>query len=235
MQRFISRVVFASSSVAAIAAASASAQYINPTPYVGFNASSPFASLSFNSFFLENFEDGQFNTPSATPSSGWVIPGSTLLDSVDEDDGLINGTGAGGRSYYSSGTQNALTITFSTINGFLPTHAGIVWTDVGQIAGAGGIAVGPVTFEAFGPGNVSLGVTGPFNLGDGFISGETAEDRFLGIVNLAGISAIRITMPTSTDWEIDHVQYGVIPAPGAATAMGMLGLCAVSRRRRVVR
>lgn len=232
MQRSISRGLFVSSSAIALAAASASAQYINPTPYVGFSASSPFASLSFNSFFLENFEDGSFNTPFATPSAGWVVPAPSILDSVDEDDGSINGTGASGRSYYSNGTQNSLTITFSTINGSLPTHAGIVWTDVGQIAGAGGIAVGPVLFEAFGPGNVSLGVIGPFNLGDGLISGETTEDRFIGIVNLAGISAIRITMPTSTDWEIDHVQYGVIPTPSAATAMGLLALGAASRRRR---
>ncbi len=217
----------------ALGSASAQAQLLGPTPYLGFNADSPFAALAFDSFYLENFEDGSFNTPFATPSAGWVVPGISILDSVDEDDGAINGTGASGRSYYSAGTQTSLTITFSLINGSLPTHAGIVWTDVGQIINVGGAAVGPVIFEAFDSANASLGTVGPVNLGDGLISGETAEDRFFGVINAGGISSIRITMPTSADWEIDHVQYGVIPSPGVSGLIVMGGLVGFSRRRRV--
>ncbi|MBX9735863.1 MAG: hypothetical protein K2X32_02965 [Phycisphaerales bacterium] len=218
-------------SVLAFGPLTAQAQILAPTPYQGFSASSPFAAVGFSSFFLENFEDGAFNTPSATPSAGWVVP-TGILDSVDEDDGVLNGTGASGRSYYSAGTQTSLTINFSLINGSLPTHAGIVWTDVGQIIGAGGLARGDVIFEAFDGASVSIGTFGPILLGDGLISGETSEDRFFGAINLGGISSIRISMPSSVDWEVDHVQYGVIiPAPGAL-AMTLVAGAIASRRRR---
>ena len=79
--------------------------------------------------------------------------------------------------------------------GSLPTHAGIVWTDIGRNGGSTPLAadlISNVTFEAFGPTGTSLGVIGPFSLGDSSISRTTEEDRFIGVVNDAGISAIRL-------------------------------------------
>jgi hypothetical protein len=75
----------------------------------------------------------------------------------------------------------------------------------------------------------SLATIGPVTLGDGFATGGTEEDRFFGVSSLGGIESIRISMPMSVDWEVDHLQYGIIPSPGTlldgALAMGI-------RRRR---
>ena len=95
-----------------------------------------------------------------------------------------------------------ITFTFdATVLGHLPTQAGIVWTD----------GAGTTTFEAFGPGGVSLGQIGPVSIADGAITGETAEDRFFGVINAGGISAIHISN-TSGGIEVDHLQYGIFGA-----------------------
>jgi hypothetical protein len=65
-----------------------------------------------------------------------------------------------------------------------------------------------VVFEAFGPSSISLETVSQA-LGAGRCTGEAAEDRFFGAINAAGISAIRLSMPGSTDWEMDHIQYGL--------------------------
>jgi len=75
----------------------ASGQLIGPTPYLSFN-DSPFKGLSFSKFFLEDFEDGLFNVPGVTGVSN--TPGTSLgvggnhpfSDSVDGDDGTIDGS-----------------------------------------------------------------------------------------------------------------------------------------------
>lgn len=210
--------------------ASAFGQYLGPSAYLS-AADSPFAPLSFNSFFLENFEDGALNTPGLSVNSGLVaLPGSAT-DSVDGDDGAIDGSGTAGRSWYSGTAASRFSFSFDAVAiGAFPTHAGLVWTDVGTVT-SGNFAVGDVSFEAFDAGGVSLGIHGPFTLGDGSFLGSTAEDRFFGIVNLAGISRIDIFMSNSNDWEVDHVQYGVIPAPGAAAlTLTMLGATMIRRR-----
>jgi hypothetical protein len=204
-----------------------------PTPYLG-AADSPFAGLGLTNFHLEDFEDGLFNVPGATPSAGWGVPTVSLMDSVDADDGNINGLSQGGKSYYSKFATNELIVTFDPkILGGLPTHAGIVWTDVGYVGGSM-TCKGDVILEAWGPNNTYLGTLGPVWLGDGLFNGETPEDRFLGVANADGISAIRISMPDSKDFEVDHVQYGtqIVPAPGAGmVALSAIGL-AITRRRR---
>ena len=200
--------------------AAAQAQYVGPTPYASF-AGSPFSSVSFNYFHLENFEDGLLNTPGVTASAG--VPVNFGSDSV-----------AGGIwTYYSNGT-NSLNFTFNAaaLGGQLPTHVGLVWADVGIASPTYGF--GNVQFEAFDATSTSLGVFGPFLMGDGSNANGTAEDRFLGIVNApGGIKSIRITMPGSTDWELDHLQYGyaVVPEP-SAICLSLAGMAALLRRTR---
>lgn len=105
----------------------------------------------------------------------------------------------------------------------------MVWTDVGFTDF--GLGFGDVQFEAFDAGGNSLGATTALNLGDGLASGGTAEDRFFGVVNLGGISRIEMTIPASSDWEVDHLQYGAVPEPG--TVVVLLGaLVGLARRRR---
>lgn len=210
----------------------ASAQtLLGPSPYLSFSGQSPFAGLGFQSFYLENFEDGLFNTPGATSSPSWAVPPPQVLDSVDEDDGAVNGTGATAKSFYSFG-QSFITVTFSaSVLGQLPTHAGIVWTDVGITTNGQAYGFGSVIFEAFGPGGVSLGTIGPTAVGDGVATGETGEDRFFGVISLGGIESFTLTATNSTDWEVDHIQYGIIPAPGMLALAGIAGCAAVRRRR----
>lgn len=204
---------------------------LGPSPYASF-ADSPFTSVTFSSFQLENFEDGALNTLGVT----LVSPGTSVTaagaqtDSVDGDDGVIDGFGTAGRSLLST-SANVLRFEFDAIAlGGLPTHVGIVWTDVGTTAT--GLGTGQVNFRVFDAGGLAgnLGAT----LGDGNTAGATAEDRFFGIVLRGGVTAIEIEMPESTDWEVDHLQYGVeVPAPASAALLaGAMGLA--TRRRRTV-
>ena len=170
--------------------------------------------------FLENFEDSSLDG-GITASVGSVIPPGFpgFIDSVDADDGSIDGSGLDAHSWFTSGPS----VTFSMPVG--TTAAGLVWTD----------GVDPVWFEAFGPANVSLGVIGPFALANGSFAGETAEDRFFGVSNPGGISAIRVFSTTSGGVEVDHVQYGLAAVPEVAST-GVLLLVGVSslflRRRK---
>jgi hypothetical protein len=178
---------------------------IGPSSYTRF-ADSPLVGVSFNYFHLEDFEDGALNTPGVSASGGSVLSSGTLIDSVDGDDGNIDGSGTGGRSYYSAG-NNSLTFVFdASVLGALPTHVGLVWTDVGFSCTGNGF--GEVLFEAFGSGNTLIGSIGSGTLGDGNFAGQTAEDRFFGFADASGIASIRISMPASGDWEMDHLQYG---------------------------
>lgn len=209
-------------------AGSASGALLGPTPYLSL-ADSPFAGLGLSTFHVEDFEDGALNTPGLSANGGQIASGSIFVDSVDGDDGAIDGTGQNGRSWYSGNSLSTLRFSFDAgVLGAFPTHAGIVWTDVGNTSD--GLGFGGVTFEAFDALGASLGTVGPFIVGDGTAFSATAEDRFFGATNAGGISAIEVRMDNSVDWEIDHVQYG-LPTPGAAVVLGLAGACGVRRRR----
>ena len=199
-------------------------QFFGPLPYLAFNnpsagtAISPFSPVKFTYFYLEDFEDGALNTPGVTVREFATTNISTAFsDSVDGDDGVIDGQARGNASsLFSNFTVSSFTFDFSAnaLGGKLPTHAGIVWTDVGRNGGGtpqSADLVNNTFFEGFGPSGESLGVIGPFSLGDESISRTTSEDRFFGVVNPNGISSIRLSMPGKTNWEVDHLQYGFTP------------------------
>lgn len=219
---------------------------IGPTPYLSFADSPLPGSASFSYFYLENFENSGF-TPGWTANAGWMRAGpNALTDSVDADDGAIDGSGARGSSFYSGGATSILAITFdATVLGALPTHVGVVWTDVGISAPDLGLA--NFSFEAFDSASVSLGAIGPFTLGDGSAVSATGEDRFFGVIFSGGISRIELTssgsgpndivgfgrtgsalLPAgSTDWEVDHLQYGrAAPVVGAVPEPAVTGVLA---------
>ena len=220
---------------------------IGPSPYLAFDNSlpgagtavSPFAGLSFTYFHLETFEDHLFNTPGVTASDGGVtsvVFGPSIHDSVDADDGAIDGSGLLGDSFFSGNGAAGIRFTFNTgVLGLLPTHAGIVWTD----------GLGTITFQAFGPDGSSLGTIGPISepgvFPDGSFNGGTAEDRFFGVTNPDGISAIFISN-TSGAIEVDHLQYGLaasqvaVPEPSSLSLAGLgvlsiLGLMICRRKQ----
>lgn len=60
--------------------------------------------------------------------------------------------------------------------------------------------------EAFDTNGISLGVIGPLLIGDHLLTGETAEDRFIGVEFASGISALRVFYP-QPDFELDHLQF----------------------------
>jgi hypothetical protein len=203
----------------AAAGAALAQTFVGPTPYLQ-ASDSPWAGLSFDYFHLEDFEDKALNTPGATMTAGIISTTSfaaSLIDSVDGDDGVIDGFGRG-ESIFLNGV---IRIEFDeAVLGTLPTHAGIVWTD-GFVGGA---------FEAFDRNGASLGsISGTH--ADGVFNGTTAEDRFYGVEFMGGISAITIASATGGGVEADHLQYGAVPEPGIMAAVG-LGAAALLRRRR---
>ncbi|MBI3467960.1 MAG: hypothetical protein HY000_33555 [Planctomycetes bacterium] len=190
--------------------------FFGPLPYLS-QADSPFSMSGLGStFFLEDFEDGQFNVPGVTYSSVLalvVYDGTTIVgvDSVDGDDGVIDGSGALGHELApvpsSIGSSDVgVTFTFnSQVLGFLPTEVGIVWTD--------GTPDDTIVFEVFGPAGELLGTQVGEHIGDDDFFGGTSEDVFFGAVASVGISAFRIhgTKHTPISFAVDHLQYGLAP------------------------
>jgi hypothetical protein len=128
-----------------------------------------------------------------------VVAPSAITDSVDGDDGAIDGSGTAGYSFFTSPGSSGIRFTFDAgVLGSLPTAAGIVWTD----------GTGEITFEAFDALGASLGTIGPEPITSSSITGETDEDRFFGVYEAGGISAILISNTTG-GIEVDHLQYGL--------------------------
>jgi hypothetical protein len=186
---------------------------LGPTPYLK-KADSPFdlSGVGVN-FFFDDFESAT-RVVGATASTGSRVgpENSSIADSVDEDDGMIDGSGLQGHSWFASPGSTGVTFTFDaqTLGG-LPTAAGIVWTDGG----------GTVSFEALGAdGTTILCASGPVSdpgvFPDGAVNGGTAEDRFFGIYEATGISSITLSN-TSGGIEMDHLQFGLV---------GLAGTCA---------
>jgi hypothetical protein len=219
------------SAALALAAGAAEAALFFPSSYRS-AADSPFAGKAVLDYsHLDDFETAS-RAPGYGRSGGIILGPGPLTDSVDGDDGAIDGSGNGGRSLYSDGA-NRLVFTFDAATlGRLPTHAGIVWTDVGFATPVD--LIGDVTFEAYDAAGALIDGLTAHRLGDGSAGGGTAEDRFFGIAHLAGIARIEIAMPGSTDWEVDHLQYAVLtPVPAALPllAAGLGGLALLARRR----
>jgi hypothetical protein len=179
----------------------------------------------FSAPVIEDFEDGSLNTPGIALSSGSVLGPGPLTDSVDEDDGSIDGNGNGGHSWYVA--SETFTARFAAI----PYGAGLVVTDIGfpsdPSAPLGFARVEVKGYDGFGA-LIDTLVVDPF--GDGAADGGTKEDVFFGFTSLNGVSRIDVLVG-SADWELDHVQYEAVPEP-ATMAVVALGALALRRRRR---
>ena len=173
---------------------------LDPTPYLS-KADSPFTDLSFSSYFhLEDWEDDALNTPGVTTPSTQLGSdfGESRIDSVDGDDGAVDGVCAGGcNTLWDAGP---VTFTFDgDALGGLPTHVGAVWTD--------GPAGTSAILEAFDDADVSLGTSMDTGNADADNTGGVAEDRFLGVVHAAGVKRV-VIRSASGAIEVDHLQYG---------------------------
>ena len=126
-------------------------------------------------------------------SAAQVISGG-IVDSVDCDDGAINGQSCNASSYFTCPAE--IRVTFDpAVLGYLPRRAGIVWTD----------GNGVVTARAFDGAGVLVGtITG--GSADGSFGCGTAEDRFYGFAYEGGIG--RLTIGDQNNCiEVDHIQY----------------------------
>lgn len=207
----------------------AQAVLLGPTPYLS-SADSPFNGTSFSYFHLEDFEDAALNTPGVTANAGTQIgfPGP-FTDSVDADDGSIDGSGVAGHSFFHGSGFTGVTFTFDEIAlGVLPTHVGIVWTD----------GVNDVVFEAFDGTGGLIGAIGPIAIAQPGFTGSTSEDSFFGVIDAGGIGSIRVSHTnTSFAVEVDHLQYGfdatLVSEPGAFAILGagLAGVFVIRRRR----
>ena len=214
--------------------ASVLAAPIGPTPYLQ-PSDSPFFGTDFSGgyFYLEDFEDHALNTPGVTGLSGGptsITFGPAFHDSVDIDDGVLDGSGLAGDSWFNRGASTGFSFNAAALGG-LPTHVGVVWTD--------GPFNTPVTFVATTADGLAITCSvGPVaGFANASFNGETAEDNFFGCVDPGGISKIEVFNLFGGGIEVDHLQYGLAastPAPEPATLVLLaLGGVLAARRRAI--
>ncbi len=163
------------------------AEFFGPAPYL--SAADTPSGFADEPTVIENFEDGVAD-PRVSVVGSIIGPGG-LTDSVDADDGVIDGSGTQGHSLFGGSSSVSFEEPF-------PISAGIVWTDAGPGA--------TITFEAFGPDDVSLGTIVATGIADDSNVGTTAEDRFFGVKDAGGIRRISLSQ-SSGGIETDHVQF----------------------------
>lgn len=207
-----------------------------PTGYLqAGDAPAGFASAC--SLTLEDFEDNGLDSFLTMSNGSIITPNSTsgteslVTDSVDGDDGVMDGSGADGHSWYTGigrSNDNTVTIDFDS-----NVHcAGLVFTDGAPISTE-------ISLEALdSSGNTLAEIEA--DLADDNLTGETAEDAFMGFSDTLGeIAALRLIMKGGEGIEIDHVQWGsavsaTAPEPQsmAMLIMGLLGIIGFRRRNR---
>lgn len=203
----------------------ASTVSFGPTPYLS-AADSPFDLSGLGAtFWLEDFEDGELNTPGVWHpflefNSGAIRGPGADTDSVDADDGIIDGDGSLGHSFQAfdeictsqTCRRNAFFVFDPRVLGGYPSAVGIVITDASvpslhfRNAGISALDV---------DGNVIAEVSAR-NLGDVSMNGNTSDDYFFGIQADRGIATLAISDTPGWNLELDHLQYGmVVPEPSS--------------------
>jgi hypothetical protein len=194
--------------------------FLPPSPYFSL-ADSPLVDMNDGTFIFEDFEDGSLDLPVGVVGyPGLIMEPSPFTDSVDGDDGIVDGSGSEGKSYrpalISVGFTNPPTYTTiyqlnftSTEPSGLPTAVGLVITD--------GLPDSRITVTARDRNGVNTFVHYSDINFDMNSSGSTFEDRFVGVTNALGMREVAFAhhwmgFPHEARVEIDHLQF-VIPEP----------------------
>jgi hypothetical protein len=166
-------------------------------------ADSPFKGIVFATYdHFEDWEDGAVNTPGVTPSSTQLGSSfGSLVDSIDGDDGVVDGKCEKDGGLCDSGfAGGSIDFVFdASVLGALPTHVGIAWTD-----GSPGC---DAVFEAYDASDVLIGSKTAAAVGDGTNSGSVDEDRYFTVVHAAGVKKI-VVKSSAGGVEVDHLHYG---------------------------
>lgn len=220
--------ILATWGIGLVAVACHAASITDPIPYKsasdtpdGFYPSSEFTGQDF-----EN-PDGPWEV-GFTFSSGMRIgpkhlsgDGVPVTDSVDLDDGELDGDGTMGASWYTPGQD--LMITFAqpvsiASFAFTDTDTRTNFINVTALA-ADDRVLAERSFESFV---------------DDVFTGTTDEDRFIGITADAGesIAKLLIGIDQGLGIEVDHVQFSPVPEPHSLMLLSFAGLFVGKLRRR---
>lgn len=200
-------------------AATSTATFWGPTAYFSANDIPVGFYLGNTPDLLDNLEDGSLDA-SISANTGSVYGPTGIADSVDADDGNIDGFGRAGHSWFSG------TVTFTYVaSGPLPTAFGLVWTD----------GSGTITFSAKDELGQSIGTQSFTGIPDGTFGGTTGDDHFFGVQFAGGIKSITIGTGGGLI-EVDHIQYGQLassvpePSSAALLGLGLIGLAGLRKK-----
>jgi hypothetical protein len=174
--------------------------------------------------FIEDFEDNAVDSRLTIAPGKIIGPGydsgiPDVTDSVDADDGAVDGDGGHAHSFFYA--LNEIGVEFASPM----VSAGLVFTDGPQEM--------EMSFEAFDTAGDSIGVQRWQTTADEVFTGTTAEDRFVGVTHPDGISKLIIKqVGPGLGIEIDHVAFAVIPEPGSASLLLIAATMLATRCRR---
>jgi hypothetical protein len=190
-------------------------------------ADSPF-DLAGEGFWLEDFEDGEANTPGLIIRDPDANPGYKVIGpsngAVSVDVGGHSVTPAFGHGDVGRGVNySALTIAFDASFGGFPTRFGLAVTDLN-------VASADLIFKVFAHDGSMAGMLTP-----SFEAG-----RFYGISLDEGISSVEVRTEAPLSFfpffQLDHVQYGPVPEPSSLILVALgATLLAVWGHKRVAR
>jgi hypothetical protein len=199
------------------------------TPYLQSGDSSLLTTSA--GYKLEAFESNSPSLASLGVSLTTVHPNSIDQGlSVDADDGVVDGSGAGGHSLtvITMGGTTGATFSFnSAVIGAYPKSAGVAVTAE---------AATSLIFTVY---DTSNAVSGSYSLSNIATSGPTGDDFLFWGSDASGISAISVSSPTAlTALHLDHLQYDTlntisVPDPsmmGFLAIPGLLGMRRGGRR-----
>ena len=183
---------------------------LGPTPYLSIDDSLFDLSGLGSTFFLDDLEDNRVSFGLLT--NGTITPPGLTTDSVDADDGAIDGFGNGGHSLESTSFTVHPTSPLTFVTSYVFSFSGLassvnafgfVWTDAFEFS--------DLTISA---NNQHWNFPGSM---DATNAGTTLEDRFVGIISTSALNVVEVRCWSygllGDRCELDHIQFGIQPVP----------------------